>query len=100
MHKLDQTTISHSLDTNSPALLKAGDDTAHTTDPILGVGCEGDSSVNSKDEIFDSAKLEHLCANKSNHAFTIALPILTSLLKAKNLDKSRNLYCNHIGGSK
>ncbi len=90
MHKLDQTTTSHSLDTNSPALLKAGDDTAQTSDPTLGVGCEGDSSVNSKDEIFDAAKLEHLCANKDNHAFTIALPILTTLLKAKNLDKCKD----------
>ena len=90
MHKLDQTTTSHSLDTNSPALLKAGDDMAQTSDPTLGVGCEGDSSVNSKDEIFDAAKLEHLCANKDNHAFTIALPILTTLLKAKNLDKSKD----------
>ena len=90
MHKLDQTTISHSLDTNSPALLKAGDDTAHDIATTFGVACEGDYSVNSKDEIFDAAKLEHLCANKDNHAFTIALPILTTLLKAKNLDKSKN----------
>lgn len=90
MHKLDQTTTANSLDTNSPALLNAGDDTAQTSDPTLGVGCEGDSSVNSKDEIFDAAKLEHLCANKDNHAFTIALPILTTLLKAKNLDKSKD----------
>ena len=90
MHKLDQTTTSHSLDTNSPALLKAGDDTAQTSDPTLGVGCEGDSSAYSKDAMFDEAKLEHLCANKANHAFTIALPILTSLLKAKNLDKSKD----------
>ena len=90
MHELDQTTTSHSLDTNSPALLKARDDSAHVTAQAFGVGYEGDSSVLSKDEIFDAAKLEHLCANKDNHAFTIALPILTTLLKDKNLDNSKD----------
>ena len=90
MHELDQTTTSHSLDTNSPALLKARDDSAHVTAQTFGVGYEGDSSVLSKDEIFDAAKLEHLCANKDNHAFTIALPILTTLLKDKNLDNSKD----------